>query len=69
MPVENEPVSAEKMRKKKFVALLGRCVDCGEPVVEGQEFLRDDHGIRHALCSFDPAFAKRVRDEHAKVNQ
>jgi hypothetical protein len=61
MPVENEPVSAEKMRKKKFVAMLGQCQDCGHPVLEGQAFLRTEGGIKHALCSFDPAFAKRER--------
>ncbi|HTT49437.1 MAG TPA: hypothetical protein VMG39_15720 [Pseudolabrys sp.] len=69
MSVENEPVSAEKMRKKKFVAFLGRCQDCGQPVLEGQTFFRSETGIRHALCSFDPAFAKRVRDDQAKVKQ
>jgi hypothetical protein len=62
MPIENEPITAEKMRHKKFVALLGQCHDCGQPVVVGQEFFRSEDGIRHALCLFDPAFAKRMRE-------
>jgi hypothetical protein len=61
MAIENEPVAAEKMRKKKFAALFGRCLDCGQPVIEGQEFFRSEDGIRHALCVFDPSFAKQVR--------
>ena len=69
MPTENEPVTAEIMRKKKFVALLGQCLDCGQPVTEGQEFLRLNDGIRHALCVFDPAFAKHVRELELKTGQ
>jgi hypothetical protein len=69
MPIENEPVAAEKIRKKKFIALLGRCQDCGQPVKEGQEFFRSEHGIRHALCVFDPAFAKHVRELELKTGQ
>ena len=69
MSTENEPITAEKMRKKKFVALLGGCLDCGQPVTEGQEFLRSDDGIRHALCVFDPAFAKRLRELKSKTGQ
>ena len=62
MPTENEPITAEKMRKKKFVALLGTCADCGQPVTEAQEFIRSEGGIRHTLCIFDPAFAKQMRE-------
>ncbi len=62
MSTENEQVAAEKMRKKKFVALLGTCLDCGQPVTELQEFFRSEDGIRHALCIFDPPFAKRMRE-------
>ena len=62
MPIENEPITAEKMRHKKFVAFLGQYLDCGQPVTEGQEFFRSDDGIRHALCIFDPAVAKHVRE-------
>jgi len=62
MPKQNEPITAAQMRKKKFVALLGQCLDCGQPVTEGQEFLRSEDGIRHALCAFDPAFAKHARE-------
>lgn len=69
MPTENEPIAAEKMRHKKFVALLGQCHDCGQPVTEGQAFFRSDDGIRHALCVFDPAFAKRVSDDRLKTGQ
>jgi hypothetical protein len=69
MPTENEPITAEKMRKKKFVALLGTCQDCGQPVTEEQKFFRSDDGIRHALCFFDPAFAKRERELKSKTEQ
>ena len=69
MPKENEPVTTVIMRKKKFVALLGTCQDCGQPVIEGQEFIRSDDGIRHALCVFDPAFAKHVRKLELKTGQ
>jgi len=69
MPTENEPVTAVIMRKKKFVALLGTCQDCGQPVIEGQEFIRSDDGIRHALCVFDPAFAKHVRELELKTGK
>jgi hypothetical protein len=69
MPTENEPITAEKMRKKKFVALLGTCQDCGQPVTEAQEFFRSENGIRHALCLFDPAFAKRERELKSKTAQ
>jgi len=41
--------------KKKFVTLLGQCPECGQPVTEGQAFVRSYHAIRHALCEFDPA--------------
>ena len=57
------------MRKKQFVATLGQCQECGHPVLEGQAFLRTESGIRHALCSFDPAFAKRERDGQVKIKQ
>jgi hypothetical protein len=43
--------------------------NCGQPVTEGQEFLRSDDGIRHALCVFDPAFAKHVRELELKTGQ
>ena len=69
MRTENEPVTAERMLKMKFVALLGQCLDCGQPVIEGQEFIRPDDGIRHALCVFDPAFAKHVRKLELKTGQ
>ena len=69
MPTENEPITAEKMRHKKFVTLLGTCHDCGQPVTEGQEFFRSEDGIRHALCVFDPAFAKGVRELNLKTGQ
>jgi hypothetical protein len=69
MSTENEPIAAEKMRKKKFVALLGTCLDCGQPVTEAQEFFRSENGIRHALCIFDPAFAKRMRELRPEKRQ
>ena len=69
MPIENEPITAEKMRKKTFVAILGTCQDCGEPVIEGQEFRRSSDGIRHALCLYDPAYARRVRELRSKTEQ
>jgi hypothetical protein len=55
--------------RRQFVALLGTCQDCGQPVTEGQEFFRSDDGIRHALCFFDPAFAKRERELKSKTAQ
>ena len=67
MPIENETVAAEKIRKMKFIALLGQCLNCGQPVKEGQEFFRAEDGIRHALCVFDPAFAKHVRELELKT--
>ncbi len=69
MPTENEQISAERMRQKKFVAILGQCLDCGEPVIETQEFLRTEDGIRHALCFFDTAFAKHTREHKSKTKQ
>lgn len=62
MPTEAEAITAEKMRRKRLVALLGTCQDCGQPITEGQEFLRSDTGIQHALCFYDPAFAKCARE-------
>jgi hypothetical protein len=69
IPIENEPITAEKIRRKKLVAVLGKCLDCGQPVKEEQEFSRLDDGIRHKLCVFDPAFAKRVRELELKAGQ
>ena len=57
-----ETMAAEKIRRKPFVTLLGNCQDCGQPVIAGQEFLRSDNGIQHALCFYDPAYAKHVRE-------
>jgi len=57
-----ETIAAEKIRRKPFVTLLGKCQDCGQPVLAGQEFCRTDDVIRHALCFYDPAYAKRVRE-------
>jgi hypothetical protein len=62
MPTEAETIAAEKMRRKKFVAILGTCQDCGQPITEGQQTLRSDDGVQHALCFHDPAFAKRMRE-------
>ena len=67
MLTENEPIAAERMRRRKFIAILGRCLDCGEPVIETQEFLRTNDGIRHALCLYDSAFAKHVRELKSKT--
>ena len=67
MPTESETIAAEKMRRKPFVAILGKCHDCGQPVLEGHQFLRSDNGIRHARCFYDPAFAKRVRELKSKT--
>ena len=65
----NEIVSAAEIRRKPIVASLGKCQDCGEPVIEGQEFRRTSDGIRHALCLYDPAYAKRVRELRSKTEQ
>jgi hypothetical protein len=69
MPTENEPITAEKMRNKNCVALLGQCQDCGQPITEGQKFFRSIDGIRHALCVFDPAFAKHVHELELQTGQ
>ena len=57
----DETMTAEKIRRKSFVTSLGICQDCGQPVIVGQEFVRLDTGIRHALCFYEPAFAKRAQ--------
>jgi hypothetical protein len=31
-----------------------------QPVKAGQEFIRSDNGVQHALCFYDSAYAKRV---------
>jgi hypothetical protein len=64
-----ETMTAEKIRRKSFVTLIGICADCGQPVKGGQEFLRTDHGIQHALCFYDPSHAKRVREDMPKAKQ
>ena len=64
-----ETIMAEIIRRKQFVALLGTCQDCGQPVTEEQEFFRSDDKIRHALCFFDPTFAKRERELKSKTAQ
>ena len=63
-----ETMAAEKIRRKPFVTLLGNCQDCGQPVIAEQEFLRSDHGIQHALCFYDPSYAKRVRELRRKTD-
>jgi len=55
-----ETMTAEKMRRRSFVTLLGNCQKCGEPVKAGQEFIRSDDGIQHALYFYDREYAKRV---------
>ena len=64
-----ETMAAEKIRRKPFVTLLGNCQDCGQPVIAGQEFLRSDNGIQHALCFYDPAYAKRVYELRSQTEQ
>ena len=63
-----ETMSAEKMRRKPFVQLLGTCRDCGQPVLAGQEFHRTEAGIEHALCFYEPDYAKRVRAQKPKTS-
>jgi hypothetical protein len=69
MPTENEPITAEKLRRKPIVASLGKCKDCGQPAMEGQDFRRLDNGIRHTLCFYEPAYAKRVRELNLTTEQ
>jgi hypothetical protein len=69
MPTESETIEAEKMRRKRFVTLLGNCQDCGQPVLAGQEFLRSDSSMQHALCFYDPAYAKRMRELKPNAGQ
>jgi hypothetical protein len=66
---QTETMAAEKIRRKPFVTLLGNCQDCGQPVIAGQGFLRSDNGIRHALCFYDPAYAKCVRELKPNTGQ
>jgi hypothetical protein len=63
----NETIAAEKMRRKPIVALLGKCYACGQPIIEGHEFRRSENGIRHTLCFYEPAYAKRVRELKSKT--
>lgn len=65
----DETMTAEKIRRKPFVTVVGTCLDCGQPVIAGQEFLRTDHGIQHALCFYEPTYAKRVREAKPKQAQ
>lgn len=65
----DETMMAEKIRRKRFISLLGNCQDCGQPVRAGQELFRSDDGIRHALCFYDPAYAKHVRELTPKTEQ
>ena len=64
-----ETMKAEKIRRKPFITVLGNCQDCGQPVIAGQEFLRSDNGIQHALCFYEPAYAKRMRELRPKTGQ
>ena len=64
----SETMIAEKIRRKPFVTVLGTCPDCGQQVKAGKEFLRSDHGIQHALCFYEPDYAKRARESTPKTN-
>jgi hypothetical protein len=64
-----EIMTAEKIRRKPFVTVFGICQDCGQPITAGQEFLRSDHGMQHALCFYEPAYAKRMRDLPPKAGK
>jgi hypothetical protein len=66
--MSTEAMDAEKMRRKRLVQLLGTCPECGQPVKAGQEFLRVEDGIKHALCFYEPDFAKRARESAPKTN-
>jgi hypothetical protein len=57
-----ETVAAEKLRRTPLRTNLGKCPACGEPVFANQEHLLR-HGVEtHALCFYDPAYAKRTLD-------
>lgn len=60
--MSTETMDAEKIRRKPFINVIGSCPECGQPVIAGQEFLRTDHGVEHALCFYEPSYAKRVRE-------
>ncbi len=62
-----ETMTAEEIRRKTFVTVLGICRDCGQPVIAGQQFIRSDFGIRHALCLYEPSYAKRMRTAPANA--
>jgi hypothetical protein len=64
-----ETMTAEKIRRERFVTSFGNCQDCGQPVLAGQEFHRSDDSIQHALCFYDPAFAKRMHELQSKTGQ
>ncbi len=61
-----ETMTAEKIRRRKVISVLGTCPDCGQPVKAGQEFLRTEKGVQHALCFYDPGHAQRMRAEAAE---
>ena len=63
MPTENEPITAEKMLHREIRRItrdLPRLRTACHRQDKSSFALLD--GIRHALCVFDPAFAKRVRE-------
>ena len=64
-----DTMKAEKIRRKPFITVLGTCPSCGQPVIGGQEFLSADSGIQHALCFYEPAYAKRLREQKPKAGQ
>ena len=63
MSTENEPIAAEKMRKKKFVAITWDLPLLPTACYRSTRIrsLRRWE-FRHALCIFDTAFAKHMRE-------
>ena len=64
-----ETMNAEKIRRKPFITVVGNCQSCGQPVIGGQEFLSTESGIQHALCFYEPAYAKHLREQKPKTAQ
>ena len=67
--MSTEAMDAEKMRRKRLVQLVGTCQECGT-AGEGRPGIprASTDGIKHALCFYEPDFAKRARESAPKTN-
>jgi len=63
-----DTMKAETLRRKRHIAILGKCPDCDQPVTDQQESISSRKGVRHVLCFYEPAYALRTREKgRAKV--